>query len=392
MDMDKEALTCSRCGYCNAVCPTFEEIGWESASPRGKLYYSKRLSSGRMAAASTYAERMFQCTLCGHCKEVCQSRIDTLSVWKTLRGRLGKKGLWPSQVKDLNESIGEYRNVYRIPNSERNIWAFEVEDLIATKMAKEAKFAYFVGCTSSFVGRISRIPIAMVRVLEEAAVDYTVLGPEEWCCGSPIFLMGGVEEAEGLVRHNVEWLRMLGVEAMVTTCAGCYKAFKHDYPLILGEDLGFEVLHSTELLEKFVDQDKIRFRNSLEGYSVTYHDPCELGRHCRVFEPPRKVLESVHGLSLNELPKSKENSRCCGGGGLIKASYPKIAARIGLKKVAEAVQTGAQAIVSGCPACKLNILEAASEAGSSIAMVDIVEVVAEALGVLAPSDREVARG
>jgi len=377
LSADEDALTCSRCGYCNAVCPTFGEFGWESGSPRGWIYHTNRLNLDKSQLEPAYAKRVFQCTLCGHCKVVCQSRIDTLSLWKTLRSRAGAKGLWPDPVTELNRVTLNYKNPYRVQNTDRNLWAFDIEDLIAPRVGRRAKIAYFVGCTASLMGRLAGVPNSMVKILEKTGVDYTLLGPEEWCCGSPMLLMG--EDPHVLVKHNVEELRRLGVETVVTTCAGCYRALAQDYPRVYGEDLRFEILHSSQFLARLIDLDRIRLSNNPPGLSVTYHDPCELGRHCGVFEEPRRVLESVSGLRFTELPKSRESTLCCGGGGLLKVSNPRMALSIGSRKILEAAQTETQSVVSGCPACELNIQESAADSGSLVRILDIVEVVAEAV-------------
>lgn len=381
--VENEIYVCAQCGFCHEVCPIYEEIGWESASPRGKIYWLKKICrpgpTPIIDINPDFANRFFQCTICGHCKEVCQTTIDTPELWKAVRAEIYRLGLWPSVLNDLRNSLKEEKNVYNMPNDERNIWAMDVEELVNPRVGKKAKVAYFVGCISSFMGRLAEIPISVVKILNHVGVDFTVLGPEEWCCGNPYFLAGASELAEEIVKHNVAKVQELGVETLIATCAGCYRAWKHEYPELLKEDFGFEVLHACEFLAKLVDKGKLEFK----GFNgvLTYHDPCEIGRHCNIYEEPRKILENIPKLKFIELPKTKKDCRCCGGGGLLKATNPELALKIASKKLDETKETGAEIIASACPACKLNLSDAIEEREAKIEMLDITEIVARALGV-----------
>jgi len=380
--MEDEIYICAQCGFCHEVCPIYEEIGWESASPRGKIYWLKHiLKPGPLPVIEIdkeFANRFFQCTICGHCSEVCQTKINTPELWKAIRTEIYQRGLWPDVLNELIEALKKEKNVYSMPNDERTIWAMDIEEEIRTKVRKKAKVAYFVGCISSFMGRLADIPLSTVRIMEHAGINFTVLGSEEWCCGNPLFLAGASSLAEEIVRYNVATLCKLGVETLITTCSGCYRAWKQEYPEILKEDLGFEVLHVSQFLAKLVDEGKLKLR-SIDGV-VTYHDPCEIGRHCNIYEEPRKVLENIPKIKFVELPKTKKDCKCCGGGGMLKATNPELAAKIASRKIDETTEVGANILTSGCPACKLNLMDAIFEREATVEMLDITEVVARALG------------
>jgi len=252
--------------------------------------------------------------------------------------------------------------------------------MIKQRIKKRTEIAYFTGCVFSYMRRFAQIPKSFTLILNELGLNYTLLGPDELCCGNPLFLTGGHQLAEKLVRQNVKSIQDLGVEKLIMTCAGCYRSFKKEYPQIIGGELPFEVLHSSELLAQLLDEGKLKFKNKIEK-SITYHDPCELGRHCGVYEEPRKILENIPRLEYVELPKAKSNCTCCGGGGMLKATNPELALKIASKKLDEAKSVGANTIVTGCAACKLNLTEAEAKFGAKTEVLDIVEVVANALGV-----------
>lgn len=379
-DAEIEPWVCTQCGYCRTVCPVFEQIGWESASPRGKLYYLKELlkrsDSRQDLIDDDFVKRIFQCTLCVRCEEVCQTKIDMTRVWQGIRAELGNRGLWPKEIQGLYEATLTHRNLYSMPNDTRTVWAMMIEDEVLPKVNKVADVAYFVGCVAAFTGRIAGIPESTVAIFDSAGVDYTILGPEEWCCGNPLFFVGGHSAAVELAQHNLEKLRELEVQTLVTNCAGCYRSFNNEYPKLLGEDIGIEVLHFSQFLSKLIDQGKLTFSRPRE-MTITYHDPCELGRHCGVYDEPRHVLSSLPGVELIEMENSRNNSACCGGGGLVKGTNPDMSLDISAGRVDQAIHTGATEIVSSCVTCRLQMSEAARTKDLDIAIHDIAEFVAE---------------
>ena len=381
-DAEIEPWVCTQCGYCRTVCPVFEQIGWESASPRGKIYYIKKLLQLRPSRQNLvdddFVKRIFQCTLCVRCQEACQTKIDMMRVWQAVRAELGNRGLWPKEIQDIRQATLSQHNLYSMPNSRRTVWAMMIEDQVLPKINKIAEVAYFVGCVAAFTGRISRIPESTVAILDSAGVDYTILGPDEWCCGNPLFFIGGHSTAIELAQHNLEKLRQLKVEKLITNCAGCYRAFKNEYPRLLGEDLGIEILHFSQFLSQLIDEGKLNFKRPKE-IAITYHDPCEIGRHCGIYDEPRHVLGSLPGVELIEMPNNRNNSECCGGGGLLKATEPDLSLDIAERRVRQAIHSGATDIVSACVTCRLQMSEAVRAKNLNIGIHDISEFVAEFL-------------
>ncbi len=181
------------------------------------------------------------------------------------------------------------------------------------------------------------------------------------------------------MEHNVRTIEQLGIKTLIITCAGCYRAWKHEYPHILGHELPFEIQHAVEYLSELVDMGKLEFEG-VKDFSATYHDPCELGRLSGVYEAPRKILENIPHLDFIELPKVRQDCRCCGSGGVLRMTNPELALKVGLKKIEEIESLEVNAVISACPACWLNIDEAKRASYSKINIFDITQIIAQALG------------
>ncbi|WP_309493176.1 (Fe-S)-binding protein [Candidatus Hecatella orcuttiae] len=381
-NMASEPWVCSQCGYCRVICPVFDQLAWESTAPRGKIYYMKLLLGGKHSLeqrpfSDKFAERVFQCTLCGHCKEVCQSKIDLTKLWTATRAELGNRGLLPPPAKEIDKAVLKENNIFSMPNSERTIWSMMIEEQVLPRINKPAKIAYFIGCVSAFTGRIASIPESTVRILDSAGVNYTILGSDEWCCGHPLILAGKTFSANRLAEHNLRKLKELGVEKLVTNCAGCYLAFKHEYPTLLGIDPEIEIEHFSQFLSSQVNGGRLKFKPRTTV--VTYHDPCEIGRLGGIYEEPRQILENLPGVKLLEMPYNRERSNCCGGGGLLKATNRNLSFNIAEKRLKEAEEIGAANIATACVACKLHMTDVAAERCAKMAVYDIAELVAEFL-------------
>ena len=349
---------------------------------------------------------VFLCTLCGRCKEYCSVRLDTLEMWSAFRRNSHDLGTSPPVLGTMTDMILEEKNPMGMSRDSRLDWIefrnkwnkrlmrrvsedqlkdMRYTELDKTSMFKEnAKTVYFAGCSASYYKRNSGIVESMTRILEEAGEDFTLLGHDEWCCGEPFLLAGDVGDFKEFAIHNVEQIKGLGAERVLFTCAGCYNTFKKEYPKLLGEDLGFKVIHSSEIIEELFDEGKLKLGETIIDLGeVTYHDPCEIGRHCEIYESPRRVVELL-GLSFTEMEDSHGEARCCGGGGLMKAINPGLESAIAQKRIDQVEATGAKSVISGCPSCKMTMSEAANSRGTGINVWDIAEVTAYSLGMLPP--------
>jgi heterodisulfide reductase subunit D len=217
------------------------------------------------------------------------------------------------------------------------------------KLPKQANVVFFIGCVSSSL--LIKIMNSAIKVLRKSDVSYTVL-EDEWCCGNILGTtgQGKSETFRTHAEHNLNAVKATGANTLITACPGCYRTFTEMYPKYVDRP-DFQVLHFTEYMADLIDSDKISFKKSLDK-TIAYHDPCELGRLSGIFEPPRKILETIPGLTLVELNDNKSNCNCCGNGGGINSLEPDLAMNLSLKKIDEVLDTTAELLVSSCPNCR----------------------------------------
>jgi len=245
------------------------------------------------------------------------------------------------------------------------------------ELPTKAETLLFMGCLPSYLDM--KIVPNLIKTLDAADVTYTTLSTEESCCGFPLFLMGS-DEIKSHAERLIQKIKATGARDLVTPCAGCYKTFKNIYPKI--GDLGLEVYHSVQYFEKLVTEGIIKFSGEI-AQKVTYHDPCDLGRACKIFEEPRNILKKIPGLEFVEMSRNRLDARCCGGGGGMQAYNPDMAVHMASERVRDALAVGAEIIVSGCPACKDNLRKGAraipKQERGMIKIMDITEIVTSAL-------------
>jgi Fe-S oxidoreductase len=339
------------CGFCKSVCPSFKQIGWDSALSRGRIVLTYGLLNGDIQADDSVIENMYTCTTCADCVRRCPSKVDIVDIIEMCRADLVKNGHILPKHKAIAESVKNYGN----PFGEK----VHAVDTIGLEPHK-ADVGYFAGCTATY--RAKKTSAAAISIFKKLGTDFTTL--DEVCCGSVLQRIGvDEEEVVKLMRRNVEAITSLGVKTLVLSCAGCYRMFKMEYPKFV--EVPFEVLHITEFLAK---QDlKL---TPLEG-KVTYHDPCHLGRHCNVYEPPREVIKKFPGADLKEMGFNRATSHCCGGGGGVRAAFPEEAAGIAETRLDEAAF--ADMMITTCPFCVTNL--GASRGDRKIKVVDLTELV-----------------
>ncbi|ODS38175.1 MAG: hypothetical protein A7316_00310 [Candidatus Altiarchaeales archaeon WOR_SM1_86-2] len=375
--IEEESYICARCGYCDTVCPTynFNKDRWESVSPRGKLTLLRR---GLTVKDPEFLDKLFQCALCGACKEVCQTDIDLTKMWLDLRKGASSDTL-DSLVK-FNDILNKSHNITDSPGEDRLRWTRRVRDVSQELIKEKADVCYFVGCVASLFPATNTIPQSFARIMDKAGIDFTILGGGEWCCGFPQMLSGFPGDAEKQITHNVELINKTGAKTLVTTCPGCYRVFKEEYKEILKEGdirMNFRVLHSTEFIEGLIKDNKIKFKG-FEG-NVTYHDPCDLGRNSGIYDAPRKIIENIPGISFKELVDNKEECVCCGAGGNLGITSPDLSTEISRQKILQIKETGADTVISACQTCKRNIRTAAMKEKEKLKVLDITELVLEAM-------------
>ena len=233
----------------------------------------------------------------------------------------------------------------------------------------KTKVLYYVGCTASYNQEIQQMVENTCRILQKAEIDYGILGNDETCCASIAFRLGNLELAEKQVKANIEMINDLGVDTIVTSCAGCYKTIKQDWPRY--GKLNPQLAHTVTFVAELIKDNKLKFKDGNNGNDgvVTYHDPCHLGRHTRVFDPPREILKSLPGFKFVEMYPTREHAFCCGAGGGLMSGFPDLAAKIASGKVDKALQAGADTLTSACPFCLTNLIQ-----GNKVAKEKVKEV------------------
>jgi len=376
---EEEVRHCVRCGLCLATCPIYRQTLLETDSPRARVALVRAVQEGLLPASTDgYSRVFFRCLLCGACTFVCPSGVAVDRVLELTRGDLAGQGLLPAALRDLDARIAEYRNISAEPNAKRLIWADNLPEPPTGLGKAHAQVAYLVGCVGSFFPRSYKVPQSFVQILDRAGVDYALLGGSEWCCGYPLFIDGEIERGRDLIRHNVEAVRALGAETVVTTCPSCFHFWKHSYPAALGVDeLGLEVKHATEYLAELLEAGVLKPRE-MRG-TVTYHDPCDLGRKGGVFDAPRRILAQIPGLKLVEMAENRDGSQCCGGGGNLETFAPDLSKAISRDRIRQAADTGAETLLSACQQCERTLANAARTERHRMRVMDISELVLETL-------------
>ena len=369
---------CNRCGQCLDFstlgqvnkCPAFDGGLFESFASRGKYNIARALVDGVIDYDMDIAERVFSCAECRACVQDCFKYLDTTGMFSAMKEDLARLGLIPENLKEGLEGaagLDAVHNVYQAPHDQRLAWMPHSE-----RVDVPAKTAVFVGCSSAYVRQ--NMAVDTVNALERLGVDYTVLS-DEWCCGHPYAAAGEMDKARQSLEHTIERYAELGVERVVFNCPGCLKTFKHDGPRLLGRALPFEPMHLLELIADLADRGKVRFKPVSPKIAVTYHDSCTLGRWLGVYEAPRRLLKHIYGVAVTEMPRNRANAYCCGAGGLIRYDYAEASNRAGVERFQEAEGTGADVLMTSCPACLVQFQQTRSKLKSRMGIMDITKII-----------------
>jgi Fe-S oxidoreductase len=375
---DEAYLNCIRCGLCLSVCPTYRATLNETDSPRGRVALTRAQGEDRLERSDNYADKFFRCLLCASCENICPSGVIVADILQEARNDVTAHDLLPQRLAELDAAIAAQHNISGEDNESRLLWADNLPAPPSGLNKEQAEVAFFIGCVGSFFPRSYGIPRAFVQILENAGIDYALMGGLEWCCGYPQFINGELALAEEAIRHNVTRVRQMGASRVVFTCPSCYHIWQHTYPEVLGEELGVELFHASELLDQLLQEKRIQVGSFPR--KVTYHDPCDLGRKSSVFDAPRRVMQQIPDLALVEMQEIRENAHCCGGGGNLESHNPELSKQIARERVDQAAATGAEVLVSACQQCERTLNNAARAAKIRIRVMDINEIVLKAMG------------
>jgi heterodisulfide reductase subunit D len=380
--------TCIHCKFCQSTwtdepdkgfpegCPAGKKFEWEAFYGSGRMQIIRAYLEGKLELDEDVADILYKCSCCGNCKVQCENDIPTVDIYEAMRAKLVDAGLGSLPAhKPLITSIKSYDNPWQQPRSGRARWAKKL-DVDVPDIKKGGNILYYVGCTASYDPNLKVLAENTSRIFSKAGINFGILGKKERCCGSTLLRMGERDIGLELAEDNVKTFNELGVDTIVTSCAGCFKTISQDYPEIA--DLNPEVLHTVQFLDRLIQEGTLEFTNPVD-LKVTYHDPCHLGKHNDVVEAPRNVLNAIPGVELIEMKRHGVDSWCCGAGGGVRTAFLDWATEAAAERVKEAESTGTNTLVSACPFCYQNIETAIKSIGSTMKMVDIVEIVAKAL-------------
>ncbi len=377
---------CTHCGLCAEVCPAV------LASKDGKLSGVYRLDELRKVnrrrdgiwarllrrkaippeSLLPFSDTVFKCTLCGNCQEICPVGIHLKEIWLSLREDLVDSSAYPKKIDMIRENLAGSHNVFDEDNEERAEWVEDMDDPPDHGFIKDkAEVVYFTGCVAAYFPMAQQIPKALAQIFQAADVDFTLLGEEEWCCGFPLLGAGLKGEAQKIIDHNIEAIRRKGAKTIVFACPSCYQMWMEHYPH------EFEMIHASQYLHRLIKENKIPLKE--RNITVTYHDPCDLGRGARVFDEPREVIRSIPGVTLVELEHNRENARCCGGGGNLEMFDAALSGEIARQKIEAVLNTGADAVITACQQCVRTMNTYVRRNKVPLKVLDITEFVKESL-------------
>jgi Fe-S oxidoreductase/nitrate reductase gamma subunit len=390
---------CTICGRCTSVCPAHAtgkpldpreivlKIG-EVMAATGDPAVSPPVGTDRdiTIGANSVFERitsaeLWACTTCKACDEVCPVNIEILDKILDMRRYLSlMESDFPPELGNTYRAIENTTNVYGMNPGERGDWAAGLEGVavVGPGGTFDHEYLYWVGCPGSFDDRNKKASRAIVKLLTRAGIDFAILGPSELCTGDPARRSGNEYLFQMMAMQNIESLNGLGVRKIITQCPHCFNTLKNEYPQLGGN---YEVVHHSQFLAQLVDDGRLALAGASLEERVTYHDSCYLGRHNDVYLAPRKVLGSLGGIDIVEMPRNGTTGMCCGAGGARMFMEEHTGKKVNLERSQEAVGTGASRIAVACPFCYVMLEDGVKDQGrdDEVRVQDIAEIILEAV-------------
>ena len=318
---------------------------------------------------------LWSCTTCGACVNECPVDIEHIDhIVNMRRYQVLVESEFPSQLQATYRNLETQGNPWGSNKNDREAWIAECDfpvEVITGQIPDDMEYLFWVGCAGAFEDRAKRTTQAVAELLHMAGVKFAVLGEGESCTGDSARRAGNEFLFQMLAMQNVEVLNEVGATKIVVTCAHCFNTLANEYPQVGGH---YEVVHHTQLLDRLVDEGRLTPVSPIDQ-KVTYHDPCYLGRHNKIYSPPRALTRAVPGLSLEEMPRNKDKGFCCGAGGARMWMEEKLGTRVNINRTQEAIATGADTIAVGCPFCRVMISDGVAAVQSDVEQEDQVTVV-----------------
>jgi Fe-S oxidoreductase len=418
-DLRNEMETCRRCSACKFiplekvagyqpvnVCPSITRYNFHTYSAGGRMVNGVALLEKRVDFSPKFMEVMYNCQMCGACDVSCKYAMDMEVIEPIYETRIKavSEGHTNPALDKVISSLRKQGTMVPGARVKRREWAAGLNIKDCTK--EKVDVIYHVGCQTSFSKDMWKLAKTTAKLLQKAGVNFGIAGENETCCGGRAYQMGYRQDFLNQAKKNMAMIKKSGAKTLVTGCADGYHAFKVLYDKF-GLKGKLEVLHIAEYLALLIKQGKIKPKKKVD-ITITYHDPCHLGRlgepwvhwkgvevpgHIRIFEPhkefrrgtygvyepPRDILKSIPGLKLVEMMRIKEYAWCCGAGGGVNVSNPEFSLWTAIERIKEAEATGAEAIATACPWCIKNFNKAIKSTRSSLKVYDVIELLEKAI-------------
>jgi glycolate oxidase len=331
------------------------------------------ISRGIMKDEITFSDKiidiLYNCTKCGLCYAQCFKDLEFHEAILYLRHLIAEKGLAPEVFHTTATNIFEHGDPAAIPINRR---LSRIENINKIKLLEKSEILCWLGCTTAT--RTPKSAVALLNILNQTNAEFTMLGKNEGCCGYILISSGLWNEAKEVAKETIKRIEKTKAQTLITPCSGCYYTFKRLYPEILDVHIPCDIQHTSQFLEKKIKDYDLK---SLP-IDVTYHDPCSLGRHSKIYEPPRNILKAIPDLNFIEMPLNRDCARCCGGGGGLWTYNNQVSLESTIKRLNEdLLPLSVKILTTACPQCQLNFRFASRSkkfAEKSLKIYDISEL------------------
>jgi Fe-S oxidoreductase len=415
-----DLATCTECGRCQSQCPA-----WATEKPlspkmlildlrdhafakapyllagsdeeREKLPDSVKAEAQRPLVGDSSVngvidpDVLWSCTNCGACVEECPVDIEHIDHISSLRRhQVLIESAFPPEASSMLKNLENKGDPWGMGANKRTEWMAELDfevPVVDGAIGDDVEYLFWVGCAGALEDRAKKTTKAIATLLYAAEVNFAVLGPAETCTGDPARRMGNEFVYSMLAQQNIETLNEAGARKIVASCPHCFNTIANEYPQLGGN---YEVMHHTQLLAKLVADGKLLPVNPIEE-KITYHDPCFLGRHNKIYTAPREIMDQVPGVKAQEMHRCKERGFCCGAGGARMWMEERIGKRINTERIDEALGTDPDTISTGCPYCMVmlgdavNAKKSSGEAKESLEVVDVAQLLMRSIEQPAPA-------
>ena len=402
---------CTMCGRCTSVCPAHAtgkpldpreivlKVGEVMAATAAHAEGGRvspplgTVSDITIGSNSVFerisAEEVWACTSCKACDEICPVNIEILDKILDMRRYLSlMESNFPAELGNAYRAMENQGNPWGMNQGERADWAKDLDvEVVDPGAAFNAEYLYWVGCAGSFDDKNKKVTQSMAQLLKRANIDVAILGPSEMCTGDSARRSGNEYLFQMLAMPNVEILNGMGVKKIITQCPHCFNTLKNEYPQLGGN---YEVVHHSELLEELIGNGTLDMSNATLDDRITYHDSCYLGRHNDVYIAPRKVVGSIKGVQVVEMPRNGTKGMCCGAGGARMWMEESIGTKVNDERAREAISTGASRVATACPFCYIMLDDGVKAAGVEEGSVKVADIAIHVLDALENGERKMA--